>query len=87
MKFLFYITALLITMANASMAQAALYNVSATFDDGGMQNATQFNGSFDWDGSTGIVSNFNGLLSESMYGWNGTGFDSNGTACWRHERW
>jgi hypothetical protein len=56
-----------------------------------MQNETVFNGSFSWDGTS--VSNFQGLLSESMWGWNstrawtgpgatsGTGvFDSNGTA-------
>ena len=78
MKFLFYITALLLTMANASMAQASVYNVSATFDDGGMQAQTVFNGSFNWDG-TGTVSNFKGLLSESMFGWSGSRFDSNGT--------
>ena len=48
------------------------------FHDGGMQGQTVFNGSFDWNGST--VSNFSGLLSESMFGWNGSSFDSNGTA-------
>jgi hypothetical protein len=69
--------ATLLLAASASMAQASTYNVSAVFADGGMQGQTVFNGSFDWNGSS--VSNFRGLLSESMFGWNGTAFDSNGT--------
>ncbi|WP_404361145.1 hypothetical protein [Methylotuvimicrobium sp. KM1] len=68
----------LILAASASMAQAATYNVSAVFTDGGVQEVTVFDGNFDWDGST--VSNFSGFLSESMFAWNGTEFDSNGTA-------
>lgn len=70
--------ATLLLAASASMAQAATYKVDAVFADGGMQNQTVFNGSFNWDGTT--VSGFSGLLSESMYGWNGSAFDSNGTA-------
>jgi hypothetical protein len=69
--------ATLLLAASASMAQAATYNFSATFADGGMQNQTVFNGSFDWNGIS--VSNFSGLLSESMFGWNGSAFDTNGT--------
>lgn len=85
------LAAAFVLSASATMAQASTYNVSAVFSDGGMQNETTFNGSFDWDGTN--VSNFSGLLSESMWGWNptrnwtgpggtsGTGvFDSNGTA-------
>ncbi|AEG02578.1 hypothetical protein [Methylomonas methanica] len=72
------LAAAMVLAANVSMAQAATYNVSAAFTDGGVQGQTVFNGSFDWDGST--VSNFSGLLSESMFGWNGTAFDSNGSA-------
>lgn len=85
------LAASLVLAASASVAQASTYNVAAVFSDGGMQNQTTFNGSFDWDGTK--VSNFSGLLSESMWGWNptrawtgpggtsGTGvFDSNGTA-------
>jgi hypothetical protein len=76
------LAAAVLMISSASMAQASTYNVSATFDDGGMQAQTVFNGSFNWDGST--VSNFTGLLSESMWGWNssrsGGVFDSNGTA-------
>lgn len=77
--------------ASASMAQASTYDVSAVFSDGGMQSETVFNGSFNWDGTN--VTNFTGLLSESMWGWNGTRswtgpggtsgtgvFDSNGTS-------
>lgn len=48
-------------------AQAATYSVSARFQDGGIQGQTLFNGSFEWDGST--VSNFQGLLSTSMWAW------------------
>ncbi len=68
----------LLLAASASMAHATTYDVSAVFSDGGIQGVTQFNGSFDWNGTS--VSNFTGLLSESMYGWNGSYFDSNGTA-------
>lgn len=71
------LAAALVLAASASMAQATTYNVSAEFSDGGMQHKTVFNGSFDWDGSS--VTNFSGLLSESMFGWNGTAFDTNGT--------
>lgn len=56
--------------ASASMAQATTYNVSAVFGDGGVQGVTTFDGSFDWDGSN--VTNFSGLLSESMWEWNTT---------------
>lgn len=55
-------------VASASIAEATTYNVSAVFGDGGMQGVTVFDGSFDWDGTS--VSNFTGLLSESMWGWN-----------------
>ncbi|MCK9607318.1 MAG: hypothetical protein M0R33_12825 [Methylomonas sp.] len=72
------LSAAIVLATSASMAQASVYNVSATFTDGGMQGETVFNGSFDWDGTT--VSNFSGLLSESMFGWNGTAFDSNGSS-------
>lgn len=56
--------------AGASVAQAATYDVSARFTDGGIQGETLFNGSFDWDGAT--VSNFQGLLSTSMWAWDGS---------------
>lgn len=51
----------------ASAANATTYDVSARFTDGGIQAETLFNGSFDWDGTT--VSNFQGLLSTSMWAW------------------
>ena len=63
------LAAALVMAGSVSMAQAALYNVSANFFDGGIQGQTQFTGSFDWDGNTGTVSNFTGLLSESMWAW------------------
>jgi hypothetical protein len=55
---------------SASIAQATTYNVSATFSDGGVQGVTLFDGSFDWNGS--VVSNFQGLLSASMWAWDVT---------------
>lgn len=64
------LAAAMVLAASASMAQAATYDVTAIFADGGVQGATFFNGSFDWDGSS--VSNFSGLLSESMWTWNTT---------------
>jgi hypothetical protein len=74
----------LMLSACASLAQAATYNVSAVFSDGGTQGKTTFTGSFDWDGTT--VSNFQGYLSESMWGWNANLNDFHskgaaGTAC------
>lgn len=51
----------------ASAAQATTYEVSARFTDGGIQGQTLFYGSFDWDGT--VVSNFQGLLSTSMWAW------------------
>ncbi len=60
------VTALLI--GSAAVAQATTYNVSATFTDGGIQGQTMFSGSFDWDGTS--VTNFTGMLSESMWSWN-----------------
>jgi len=56
--------------AGASVAQATTYDVSARFYDGGIQGQTLFNGSFDWNGTT--VSNFQGLLSTSMWSWDTT---------------
>jgi hypothetical protein len=55
---------------SASLAQATTYNVSANFFDGGVQGQTLFNGSFDWNGSA--VTNFQGLLSASMWAWDVT---------------
>jgi len=57
-------------VCSASIAQATTYDVSATFFDGGVQGQTLFNGSFDWNGST--VTNFQGLLSASMWAWDVT---------------
>jgi hypothetical protein len=72
-SFLLLATSVLL-IANVTMTQAATsYNVSATFSDGGIQGQTLFNGSFDWNGSS--VTNFSGLLSESMWGWNATSND------------
>ncbi len=67
-------------VGSVSVAQATTYNVSASFSDGGMQGETLFNGSFDWDGAS--VTNFSGLLSEAMWGWNSADskFHVNGTA-------
>ena len=56
--------------AGVPVAQAASYDVSARFTDGGIQEQTLFNGSFDWNGTT--VSNFQGLLSTSMWAWDTT---------------
>lgn len=56
-------------LACASLAQATTYDVSATFADGGIQRQTVFTGSFDWNAGTQTVSNFTGLLSESMWSW------------------
>jgi hypothetical protein len=53
----------------ATLAQATTYDVSAVFYDGGVQGVTTFDGSFDWNSSTGTVSNFTGMLSESMWAW------------------
>jgi hypothetical protein len=64
------LAASLLLAASTSMAQAALYNVSAVFKDGGIQGVTTFDGNFDWDGTT--VSNFTGNLSESMFAWDAT---------------
>ncbi|NJD07871.1 MAG: hypothetical protein FIA97_15465 [Methylococcaceae bacterium] len=61
------LAAAIVMTIGASMAQATTYNVSAVFFDGGVQGVTTFKGSFDWNGST--VSNFNGMLSESMFAW------------------
>ncbi len=61
---------MLSVIAAAPAAQAATYDVSARFTDGGIQGQTLFNGSFDWDGTS--VSNFQGLLSTSMWAWDGT---------------
>jgi len=76
------LAASLLFAACASMAQATTYSVSADFLDGGMQGHTFFDGTFDWNGTT--VSNFTGLLTESMWGWSdtgakGAGFYTNGT--------
>jgi hypothetical protein len=60
----------LLMFAGAPGVQANTYAVSASFSDGGIQGKTLFNGSFDWNGSS--VTNFSGLLSESMWGWNAT---------------
>lgn len=60
------VTAMLLT-TSVSVAQASTYNVSAVFYDGGVQGVTTFDGSFDWNGST--VTNFTGMLSESMFAW------------------
>ena len=70
------LAAALVMAGSVSMAQAALYNVSANFTDGGIQGQTQFTGSFDWNGTT--VSNFTGLLSESMWAWDATLNSGNG---------
>ncbi len=56
-----------ISLFAGAPAQAATYDVSAVFHDGGIQAQTLFNGSFDWDGTT--VSSFQGLLSTSMWAW------------------
>ena len=76
------VAAAIVLACSASLAQATTYNVSAVFADGGVQDVTLFNGSFDWNGTT--VSNFQGLLSGSMWAWNAatntfnTGFDGTG---------
>lgn len=57
----------LLLAACSSLAQATTYDVSATFSDGGIQGMTTFTGSFDWNASTDTLSNFTGMLSESMY--------------------
>jgi hypothetical protein len=62
----------LLMFAGAPSVQANTYAVSANFSDGGIQGQTLFNGSFDWNGTS--VTNFTGLLSESMWSWNGTAF-------------
>lgn len=66
------LAAAMVFAASASVAQASTstYNVAAVFGDGGVQGQTVFNGSFDWDGTS--VTNFSGLLSESMWEWNTT---------------
>lgn len=56
-----------VAMLAGAPVQATTYDVSARFFDGGIQGQTLFNGSFDWDGTT--VSNFEGLLSSSMWAW------------------
>ncbi|MDD2760416.1 MAG: hypothetical protein PHH11_08985, partial [Methylomonas sp.] len=68
MKLNIKLAASLLLAGGVSMAHATSYNVNAVFTDGGMQGLTLFDGSFDWDGTS--VSNFSGLLSESMWGWN-----------------
>lgn len=80
MKLKSKLAAAIVLVASASMAQAATYNVTGVFGDGGMQDETVFTGTFDWDGSS--VTNFSGFLSQSMWGWNSaiSAFDSNGTA-------
>jgi len=76
------LAASILLASSVSMAQATTYSVASVFGDGGMQSQTTFDGTFDWDGSS--VTNFNGLLSQAMWGWNsarsGGVFDSNGTA-------
>ncbi len=68
---------------SSTLAQASTYNVTARFIDGGFTQPgqpnpwTDFNGSFDFDGTN--VTNFTGFLGESMFGWSGTRFDANGT--------
>lgn len=59
-----------LVLAAVPGANAATYDVSARFYDGGIQGQTLFNGSFDWNGTT--VSNFHGLLSTSMWAWDGS---------------
>lgn len=61
----------MVLTGSAAMAQAATYNVNAVFYDGGVQGVTTFDGSFDWDGTN--VSNFSGMLSESMFAYRTTG--------------
>jgi len=77
------LAASILMLGSASMAQAVTYDVAANFSDGGMQNQTLFNGSFNFDVATNTVTSFSGLLSEAMWGWNSTRmggmFDSNGT--------
>lgn len=75
-------------IGSVSIAQATTYEVNANFSDGGVQGETLFNGSFDWDGTS--VTNFTGLLSEAMWGYDsagdmGAGFYMNGTAGGMHE--
>ena len=59
---------MLSVLAAAPAAQAATYDVSARFTDGGIQGQTLFNGSFDWDGTT--LTSFSGRLTQSMWAWN-----------------
>ena len=68
MKIQTKLVASFLMIGSVSLAQATTYNVSAVFSDGGVQRQTTFDGTFDWDGS--VVSNFTGLLSESMWKWN-----------------
>ncbi len=67
MKQSLFAVSMLSLIVGAPAAQAATYDVAARFTDGGIQAQTLFNGSFDWDGTT--VSNFQGLLSTSMWAW------------------
>jgi len=60
------LAATLLMMGSASMAQAVTYDVAASFDDGGIQGITEFNGSLNLDANGDVVS-FGGLLSESMW--------------------
>lgn len=68
MKLKTTLVASLLMAGGISVAHATTYSVEAVFGDGGVQQQTLFNGTFDWDGSS--VTNFTGKLSESMWEWN-----------------
>lgn len=70
MKLKTKLAAVALLAGSVSIAQATTYNVSANFSDGGIQGETNFNGTFDWDGSA--VTNFSGFLSQSMWSWDST---------------
>jgi len=64
------LAAVALILGSVSVAQATSYTVSSNFSDGGVQGETNFNGTFDWDGTS--VTNFTGFLSESMWTWDST---------------
>ncbi len=60
------LAASLLLAASASVAQASIYNVAASFYEPMTNgNNTFFNGTFDWNGTT--VSNLMGTMNSSMY--------------------
>ncbi len=62
------LTASLLLLGSASMAQATVttYNVTADFNEPQAANMTLFTGSFDWDDVAMTMSNFTGMMNSSM---------------------